>query len=96
MFEGSILLLDSIGCDGDHRLCWAPVDFFGFALITPGPVRTVLAIGWVPCGTTKTLHHDDLLEAKIPGATGSIQPYLLLSYSMYVDDSWLAGTVCRL
>ena len=40
MFEGSILLLDSIGCDGDHRLCWAPVDFFGFALITPGPVRT--------------------------------------------------------
>ena len=38
VFEGSILLLDSIGCDGDHRLCWAPVDFFGFALITPGPV----------------------------------------------------------
>ena len=39
MFEGSILLLDSIGCDEHHRSCWGPLDFFGFALITPGPVR---------------------------------------------------------
>ena len=38
MFKGSLLLLDSIGCDGEHRSFWGPLDFFGFALITPGPV----------------------------------------------------------
>ena len=37
-FEGSLLLLDSIGCDGDHRSCWGRLDFLGFALITGGPV----------------------------------------------------------